>query len=156
MGERQRGPSTGNLSDQIASLDIQFDILQGLFSRLQLLLHTGGLSGHQGQCSRPDPQQWSGVQRCFGQGSQPIENGDSHAAKMQAHFPAFNQALGTLDIIGGSRMAKSLKHQVIVFIPPAGTDVVFGHVVTAAAAAAAAIQQRDGDNGTSAARCPRG
>ena len=48
---------------------------------------------------------------------------------MQRHRVAFHQAHGALDVIGRSRMVKSLKHQVIVFIPLAGTDVVVGHVV---------------------------
>ena len=42
------------------------------------------------------------------------------------HFLAFHQAHRALDIIGRSRMAEGLEHQVIVFIPLAGMDMQFG------------------------------
>jgi hypothetical protein len=42
---------------------------------------------------------------------------------LQRHPLAFNQALSTLNIIGGNRMVKSFYGQVIVFIPLAGTSV---------------------------------
>ena len=48
------------------------------------------------------------------------------AAQVEGHLLAFHQAHSTLDIIGRSRMAESLEHQVIVFIPLAGMDMQFG------------------------------
>ena len=49
------------------------------------------------------------------------------ATIVQGHPLSFNQALGALNIIGGSSMVKSFNLQAIVFIPLAGTDVQFGH-----------------------------
>ena len=58
---------------------------------------------------------------------QPVQYSGHRAAKVQGHPLSFNQALGALDIIGGSRMLKRFNLQAIVFIPLAGTDVEFGH-----------------------------
>ena len=49
---------------------------------------------------------------------------------MQRHRVAFHQTHGALDVIGRSRMVKSLEHQIVVFEPLAGADVIFGYVVT--------------------------
>ena len=43
--------------------------------------------------------------------------------KVQRHPLAFNQALGTRNIIGSSRMLKRFYGQAMVFIPDAGTSV---------------------------------
>src|SRR5262245_4428854 len=40
---------------------------------------------------------------------------------------SFEQPLGALQIIGGSRMVKRFKLKAIVFVPLAGTDVQFVH-----------------------------
>jgi len=58
---------------------------------------------------------------------QPVQDSGHHAAKVQRHPPSFHQSLGALNTIGRSRMLKRFNLQVMVFIPPAGTDVVFGH-----------------------------
>ena len=63
----------------------------------------------------------------FGSDASQSSTGTSRAAKVQGHPLSFNQALGALNIIGRSRMLKSFNLQAIVFIPLAGTDVVFGH-----------------------------
>jgi hypothetical protein len=41
--------------------------------------------------------------------------------------PANNQPLGAFNVIGSSRMVEGFDLQGIVFVPLAGTDVVFGH-----------------------------
>ena len=47
---------------------------------------------------------------------------------MQGYPFAFHQALGALDIIGGSCMSKGFKPQSIVFIPLTGADVILGYL----------------------------
>ena len=127
--KRQGGPGAGHLPDQVAGLVIGLGILQGRlrsensFSRLQLLFDTSGLPSHQSQCGRAHPQPRSGIQHRFRQRGQPVQNGQRHAAEMQADCLAFNQALSTLHIIGCRCMTKGFKRQAVAFIPFAGMDV---------------------------------
>jgi len=45
---------------------------------------------------------------------------------VQRHLLAFHQALSAFKVIGCSRVTKSLKYEVIGFIPLAGMDMQFG------------------------------
>jgi len=100
---------------------------QGSLGCAQFLLDTGDLPGHQrGRC-RPGPQPRSGVQRGLGQRIQPGDDCSHRGEQVHGYRSALDQPLGALDVMRGSRMAKSLKHQVIVFKPLAGTRVKFGH-----------------------------
>src|SRR5437660_10213914 len=64
-----------------------------------------------------------------GQRLEPIEYRGSRATKVQGHPLAFNQSLGARNIMGGSSMVKRFNREAMVFIPYAGTDVQFGHIL---------------------------
>ena len=73
----------------------------------------------------PPPQRGPGIHHCCWQRLQPVQYGSHTATKMQGNTLSVYQPLGTLDIIGGSRMVKRFNRQIIIFIPLAGADVQF-------------------------------
>ena len=58
---------------------------------------------------------------------EPVQYGGHRATEMQGNPFSFNQALGALDVISGSRMVKRFDLQVMILIPLAGTDVEIGY-----------------------------
>ena len=79
------------------------------------------LAGHHQRRGIRHPQRGSGIQYRRRQRLQPVQYRGTRATKVQRHPLSFDQALGALNIIGGSRMVKGFDLQAIVFIPLAGT-----------------------------------
>ena len=128
-GERQGGPGAGYLPDEVAGLLVEFDALQRALGRLQPLLDPRGLRGHQRQRGPAHPQPGSGVEHRSGQGGQPVEDGHQHAAQVQVHAVAVDQALGALHVAGQRRVTKGLQQLAVVFAPFAGPDVQLGDLL---------------------------
>ena len=128
-GERQRGPGAGYLPDQVAYLLVEADALQRALGRLQLLLDPRGLPGHQRQRGRAHQQPGSGLEHRSRKRGQPVQDGQQHAAQVQVHAVAVDEALGALHVAGRRRVMKGLQEPAVAFMPLTGADVQVGDLL---------------------------